>query len=163
MSVAASVDSDAQLARLLQIGMVLEEVVEVRAHRHYQTLPAAERDEAIEDMLESARTESAEHRRRLESLVDALDAEGVPIDEIEDLVLAEYANSEPTDFDGVLYDQLNGEETAYKFYDDLVAAVEASDAHFGVDREELLATLRELREDEAAGAEEVAELMEART
>ncbi|MFB6142256.1 MAG: ferritin-like domain-containing protein [Halorientalis sp.] len=160
MSRAASVDSDAQLARLLQIGAVLEEVVEARAHRHYRTLPAEERDEEIEALLAEAAEESAEHRETLESLVRDLDAEGIPVDQIESLVSEHY--SSPGDFDGVLYDQLNGEETAYKFYDDLVGAIEASDAEFGVDREELLATLRAIREAEAAGVEEIATLMEDR-
>ncbi len=161
-TVAARVDSDDQLARLLQIGIVLEEVVEARAHRHYQSLPAEERDEAIEELLSEASTESAEHRRRLESLVDELDADSIPFEEIKELVAGSYGQTGPEDFDGVLYDQLHGEETAYKFYDDLIEAVEASDAAFGVDRESVLATLREIRHAEAEGVEEVAKLMEAR-
>ncbi|MFC7200132.1 ferritin-like domain-containing protein [Halospeciosus flavus] len=161
MKSAARVESDEQLARLLQIGVVLEEVVEVRAYQHYQRLPEDERDERIEDLLEDAREESAKHRRRLEALIDELDAESVPFEDIEAIVEAQYAR-DGTDFDSVLYDQLNGEETAYKFYDDLVEAVEASDADFGVDREELLDTLRDIREAEAEGVEEIAELMEER-
>lgn len=158
----ASVESDAQLARLLQIGVVLEEVVEVRAHRNYQRLPAAERDEVIEELLSEAREESAAHRHRLEALIDELDAESVDVSTIEALVGEKYAQDGPEGFDDVLYDQLNGEETAYKFYDDLIDAIEASDTDFAVDRDELLDTLRDIREDEAAGVEEVAELMEDR-
>jgi rubrerythrin len=162
VSVAHRVSTDHQLARLLQIGVVLEEVVEVRAARHYETLSPEERDAEIEALLEEAREESAEHRERLEALIDQLDAEAVPLDEVEALVESTYAQTGPEDFDGVLYDQLHGEETAYKFYDDLVEAIEASDASFGLDREELLATLRSIREEEAAGVEEVTEIMEAR-
>ncbi|MFC7045127.1 ferritin-like domain-containing protein [Halobacteriaceae archaeon GCM10025711] len=163
MSSAARVTSDAQLARLLQIGVVLEEVVEARAYQHYQRLPAEERDDAIEELLDDARSESADHRHRLESLIDDLDAESVPYEEVQSLVGAQYAQTSPDDFDGVLYDQLNGEETAYKFYDDLVEAIEDSDAEFGVDREELLATLTGIREEEAEGVEEVTRLMEEHT
>lgn len=159
MSVAARVDSDDQLARLLQIGIVLEEVVEARAYQHYQTLPEVERDAAIEGLLAEAREESAEHRRRLEALIDDLDAESVPFEEVEALVSEQYARNHPTDFDGVLYDQLNGEETAYKFYDDLLTAIEESEATFGVDREQLMTTLAEIREAEARGVEAVARLM----
>ena len=161
MTVNDRVSTDNQLARLLQIGIVLEEVVEVRAARNYDTLSPDERDEQIEELLAEAREESAEHRERLESLIDALDAEAVPIDEVETLVEARYAQTGPEDFDGVLYDQLHGEETAYKFYDDLIAAIEASDAQFGLDREELLATLKAIREEEADGVEEVTAVMEA--
>ena len=156
------VSTDHQLARLLQIGVVLEEVVEVRAARHYETLSPEERDEAIEELLEEAREESADHRERLEALIDRLDAEAVPLEEVEALVEATYAQTGPEDFDGVLYDQLHGEETAYKFYDDLVEAIEASDATFGLDREELLDTLKAIREEEAEGVEEVTAIMEAR-
>lgn len=162
MSVAHRVSTDTQLARLLQIGVVLEEVVEVRAARHYETLSPDERDADVEALLEGAREESADHRQRLEALIDELDAEAVPTEEIETLVEGQYAATGPEDFDGVLYDQLHGEETAYKFYDDLIEAVEASDAEFGLDRDRLLATLTEIREEEAEGVEEVTAVMEAR-
>ena len=163
MTLAPRVDSDDQLARLLQIAIVLEEVVEARAYQHYRTLPEEDRDAAIEDLLAEAREESAEHRARLETLVDELDAESVPFEEIRELVVEGYARTRPEDFDGVLYDQLNGEETAYKFYDDLVEAVEKSDSTFGIDRERLLDTLTEIRTAEAEGVEEVADLMEQRS
>jgi len=161
-SVAARVDSDDQLARLLQIGIVLEEVVEARAYQHYQRLPADERDERIEGLLADAREESHQHRERLEDLVDELDAESIPFDDIQALVNAQYAQTRPDDFDGVLYDQLNGEETAYKFYDDLIDAIESSDAEFSVPRDSLLGVLKEIRQAEAEGVEEVANLMEDR-
>jgi len=162
MTVNDRVSTDNQLTRLLQIGVVLEEVVEVRAARHYETLSPDERDEDIEALLEESREESAEHRQRLEALIDELDAEAVPLEEVEALVEATYAQTGPEDFDGVLYDQLHGEETAYKFYDDLIEAIEASDADFGLDREQLLATLKAIREEEAEGVEEVTAVMEAR-
>ena len=162
MTVNDRVSTGNQLTRLLQIGVVLEEVVEVRAARHYETLSPDERDEDIEALLEESREESAEHRQHLEALIDELDAEAVPLDEVEALVEATYAQTGPEDFDGVLYDQLHGEETAYKFYDDLIEAIEASDADFGLDREQLLATLKAIREEEAEGVEEVTAVMEAR-
>ncbi|MCY4730055.1 ferritin-like domain-containing protein [Natronomonas gomsonensis] len=161
MSLTYPVASDHQLARLLQIGMVLEEVVEARAHKHYETLDDAELDPDIVSLLEHAAEESAEHRKRLETLVDELDADPVAYDEIEQLVAARYESD--TDFDGVLYDQLCNEETAYKFYDDLIEAIESSDVQFTVDRERLLETLRSIREEEKEGVEEVTELMETRT
>ena len=161
MSIAARVETRDQLARLLQIGIVLEEVVEARAYEHYQRLPDGERDERIEALLEEVREESAAHREHLEALADRVNG-GAPAVDVSDLVHERYARTGPEDFDGVLYDQLNGEETAYKFYDDLIEAVEASDVPLGVDRDELLSTLREIRAEEAAGVEEVAALMESR-
>ncbi|MFC6723797.1 ferritin family protein [Halobium palmae] len=165
MSVGHRVNSDHQLARLLQIGVVLEEVVEARAYHNYQSLADDERklDPEIEALLEDAAEESAEHRERLEAVISELDAESIPFEEIETLVEAKYGQTKPEDFDGVLYDQLCNEETAYKFYDDLIAGIEASDAEFSVDREGLLAVLREIREEEADGVEEVTEIMETRT
>ena len=160
MSLSYPVASDHQLARLLQIGMVLEEVVEARAYEHHEALDDAVLDEEIVELLEEAAEESAEHRERLEALVGELDADPVAYEEIEELVAARYESD--TDFDGVLYDQLCNEETAYKFYDDLVAAIEGSDVRFSVDRDRLLRTLREIRAEEAEGAEEVTRLMEDR-
>jgi len=146
----------------LQIGIVLEEVVEARAYEHYRHLPDDERDDRIDDLLANAREESAEHRERLASLVDHLSVVDADVD-VTDVVHDHYARTDSADFDGVLYDQLNGEETAYKFYDDLIDAIEGSDAAFGVNRTELLATLRDIRAAEAAGVEAVAGLMEDRT
>ena len=161
MSLSYPVASDHQLARLLQIGMVLEEVVEARAHKHHETLDEEELGDEIVSLLGEAAEESAEHRRRLEELVGELDADPVAYGEIEKLVAARYESD--TDFDGVLYDQLCNEETAYKFYDDLITAIEGSDVRFTIGRERLLSVLRAIREEEAEGVEEVTELMEDET
>ena len=157
MSLQAPIASDHQLARLLQIGVVLEEVVEARSQKHARASDEP-LDPAVAELLDHAASESAEHRQRLEGLVEDLNADTVPFDEIETLVEAQYETDE--DFDGILYDQLCNEETAYKFYDDLIEAIETSDVSFSIDRERLLTVLREIREEEAAGAEEVTELME---
>ena len=161
MSIGRAVASDHQLARLLQIGVVLEEVVEARASRNAGSIDDANGDNAVRSLLTDAAAESARHRDRLEGLIEDLDAESVAYEEIEALVEANH--SPPEDFDDVLYDQLWGEETAYKFYDDLIEAIEASDAHFTVDHDRLLTALREIRADEEAGVEEVTERMERRT
>ena len=158
MSLQSPVSGDHQLARLLQIGIVLEEVVEARAAKH--AAEAEDIDEELRAFLREAAAESEGHRERLESLVEKLEAETIPFDEIQALVEQQYEADQ--DFDGVLYDQLCNEETAYKFYDDLIEAVEASDASFSVDRAHLLAVLREIREEEAEGVEEVTKLMEER-
>ena len=163
MSLGQRVSSDHQLARLLQIGIVLEEVVESRAAHHIESLPEAERqqvDAEVRALLEEATAESAEHRERLEALVDELEAETVSYEEINALVDARYGP--PEDTDGVLYDQLCNEETAYKFYDDLIAAIEASETDFSIDRERVLETLYSIREEEKEGAEDVTKIMERR-
>jgi rubrerythrin len=143
---------------------VLEEVVEARAYHNYQSLADEDRklDPEIEALLEGAAEESADHRERLETVIDELDAESIPFEDIETLVEAKYGQTKPEDFDGVLYDQLCNEETAYKFYDDLIDAIEASDAEFSVDRDHLVRVLTEIREEEAAGVEEVTQIMETR-
>ena len=166
MSVGERITSNRKLARLLQIGVVLEEVVEVRAAKHFESLSPDEQaamDPAIQELLAEAREESAEHRERLESLVDRLDAETIPIEEIQTLVEAQYAQTQPEDFDDILYDQLHGEESAYKFYDDLITAIEESETDFSVDREQVVSTLAAIRTEEEEGVREVTELMENRT
>ena len=165
MSVGERITTDRKLARLLQIGVVLEEVVEARAAKHFETLSPDERaamDPAIQDLLAEAREESAEHRGRLEDLIDDLDAETVPFEEVQTLVEGQYARTGPEDFDDILYDQFHGEESAYKFYDDLVTAIEEGDATFSVDREQVISTLAAIRDEEEAGVREVTELMEER-
>jgi rubrerythrin len=158
MSLQSPVGSDHQLARLLQIGVVLEEVVEARAAKH-----AAESEditEEVREFLKEAAEESADHRERVQGLVEQLDAETIGFDEIQTLVEQQYEADQ--DFDGVLYDQLCNEETAYKFYDDLIEAIETSDAEFSIDRDRLLSVLTAIRDEEAEGVEEVTKLMESR-
>ncbi len=159
MSVTRTVGSDHQLARLLQIGMVLEEVVEARAYKHAQSTDIDLEDDVLE-LLEEAAEESADHRSRLEALIDELEAEPVAFEKIEPLVEAQYGKTKPDDFDGVLYDQLCNEETAYKFYDDVIGAIAASETSFSIDRAELVSVLESIREEEREGVEEVTELME---
>ena len=155
MSVGDSLKSDHQLARLLQIGIVLEEVVEARASKHLDTVSG---DAAVANYMQAAVEESARHRNQLEDLIAELDAETVPFEEIEQLVEVTYEAD--SDFDDVLYDQLCNEETTYKFYEDLIAAIEASDTAFSVSRDRLLSVLEAIREEEAEGVEAVAQLME---
>jgi rubrerythrin len=143
--------------------VVLEEVFEARAEQHYQDLSAPEREEIGEeviDLLTEARAESADHRRRLEALIDELDAETIRFDQIQGLVAEQYGETKPDDFDGLLYDQLHSEESAYKFYDDLIEGLENSTAEFGISRERLLETLTAIREEEKAGVERVTQLMQ---
>ena len=156
MSLSHRIASDGQLVRLLQIGVVLEEVVEARAYEHANTL--SDLDSATESLLEHAAEESAEHRERLTALIDDLEADSVPFDRIQALVADRYEADD--EFDDVLYDQLCSEETAYKFYDDLIDAIESSDVRFSVDRERLLDVLSEIRAEEAEGVEDVTRLME---
>ena len=183
MSLGQTVASDRQLARLLQIGVVLEEMVEASAHHHVRKRDA-ELDESVAALLEEAATESARHRERLEALITELDADSVAYEEIQTLVDAQYAADD--EFDDVLYDQLCNEETAYKFYDDLLGALGESDGPspdettdatltddtadaaftdetaFSIDRDRLVATLREIRAEEADGVETVTDMMEQR-
>jgi rubrerythrin len=159
MSVQTPVGSDHQLTRLLQIGVVLEEVVEARAAKHAGE--SAGVDEHVRTFMEEAAAESADHRDRLEALIADLQADTIPFEEIQALVEEQYEAD--GDFDGVLYDQLCNEETAYKFYDDLIGAIEASDASFTIDRRRLIDELAAIREEEAEGVEAVTELMEDRT
>ena len=160
MSLARPVGSDHQLARLLQIGIVLEEVVEARAAKHVD-VSDADLDPEVRAFLNEAVEESADHRARLETLLAELDADTVAFEEIEPLVAERYEADD--DFDGVLYDQLCNEETAYKFDEDVLAAIENSEVQFPVDREYLRSVLEAIKAEEKAGVERVTELMEERT
>lgn len=164
MSVTQSIDSVHQFARLIQIGVVLEELVEARAYEHYRSLAeeAGEVDEEIEELLLEAREESGEHRERLEALIDDLEAESIPYGRIETLVREKYGKSKPEDVEAVLHDQLTSEQTAYNFYDGVVDAIESGEATFGIERDRLLSTLRDIRAEEAEGAEEVNEVLSGR-
>jgi rubrerythrin len=164
VSVGRAVESDERLARVLQVGVVLEELVEARAYEHYRSLAeeAGGVDADIEELLLEAREESGEHRERLERLIDDLNAESVPFAEIEALVQEKYGRSKPESIEAVLTDQRASEETAFNYYDGVIDAIESSETDYGLDRERLLSTLRDIRAEEAEGAEEVQEVIDAR-
>ena len=160
------ITSETQLVRLLQIGMVLEEVFEARAEQHLEAFGdetpksnGGDGSDEIRRLLEDAVDEAADHRGRLEELIEALDADTVDYDRIESLVADGYGATKPDSFDDVLFDQLHSEESAYKYYDDLIGNVEDADADFGVSRGALLATLRDIREEEATSVERITDLM----
>ncbi|WP_135661519.1 ferritin-like domain-containing protein [Halorhabdus rudnickae] len=159
MSVREPIGSLHQLARLLQIGVVLEEVVEARASKHRQT--DEQLDPALDALLEDAIQQARTHRRRLESVIEDIEAESVAYEDIEPLVEAQYQADQ--DFDDIIYDQLCNAETAYKFFDDLLEALETTDATFSVDGDRLRSIVLELRDAEAAGVESVTDLMEAQS
>ncbi len=160
MSLRQRVASDEQLARLLQIGMVLEEVNEARARRHLEAIE--DRDEEVVALFAEASEESATHRNELKTLLEALDTESMTAAEIDALVEDHYAASRPDSFDDILYDQLCSEETAYKFYEDLINAIDNSDAEFSIGRDRVLEQLNGIRAQEKAGAQAVLDVMEDR-
>lgn len=159
MSLSRHVSSDHQLARLLQIGIVLEEVNEERARRHLASL---EGDDDLRALLRAATDQSAAHRDRLEALLTQLDADAVPSTAVRDLVDEHYAGTRPENFDDILYDQLCSEESAYKFYDDLIDAIESGNATYSINREAVLAELAAIRSEEEDGTRKIIELLEDR-
>ncbi|WP_181686483.1 ferritin-like domain-containing protein [Halorhabdus salina] len=158
MSLREPIASDHQLARLLQIGVVLQEVIEARSSKHIESNDGLEGE--LHALLEDAIDQANTHRRRLETLIDDLDANSVAYEDIEPLVEAQYQADQ--DFDDIVYDQLCNAETAYKFFDDLLDALAESEASVGIDSDELEQTLGDLRGAEARGVEAVTDVMEER-
>jgi rubrerythrin len=162
MNIEVRCASEDQLVRLLQVGVVLEEVFEARAGQHSKHFIAANdriTDDEVSDILTEAKEESAEHRYRLESLIDELDANTVPFEQIQTLVAEKYGETKPNRFNGLLHDQYHSEKSAYNFYDNLIRSIENSDTEFSVSRERVLETLRTIRREEKEGADRVKELI----
>ncbi|QGN06878.1 ferritin-like domain-containing protein [Halorhabdus sp. CBA1104] len=158
MSLREPIASDHQLARLLQIGVVLQEVIEARSSKHIESND--DLDGELHGLLEDAIEQANAHRQRLETLIGDLDADSVAYEDIEPLVEAQYQADQ--DFDDIVYDQLCNAETAYKFFDDLLDALAESEATVGIDSDDLGRTLEDLREAEARGVEAVTDVMEER-
>jgi hypothetical protein len=153
--------NESELVRLLQTGYVLEGIVEGRSDYH-QRLPVIDstRMGAVWELLEEAHVESREHRNRLRELIDALDASCLSPDVIEGLVEAQYDRETVGSVDDVLQDQLLGELSAYKFYDELLAAITGSDTSFGINHDELVTVLEEIRAEELEGVDETLSVMD---
>lgn len=115
---------------------------------------------AVWDLLEEARVESREHRNRLQELIDSFDVSCIAPEVIERLVETRYDRETVESVDDILRDQLLGELSAYKFYDELLAAIAESDTSFGVDRDELTTVLEDIRAEELEGVDETLSVMD---
>jgi hypothetical protein len=153
--------SEAELVRLLQIGYVLEGIVEGRSDYH-QRLPVIDSTHmgAVWELLEEAHIESREHRNRLQHLIDSLNASCISPEVIEGLVETRYDRETVESVDDVLHDQLLGELSAYTFYDELLTTIAESDTAFSVDHDELVTVLEEIRAEEREGVDETIAVME---
>lgn len=148
-----AVPSEDDLARLLQIGVVIEEYAEEKSAR----LLSDEVDDAkVRETLEEALDESDEHRRRLLSLVRDI---GEDVDEsrveerVRDAVEAKVPS--PAGSDEALRQQLQSERLAGEYYDSLIRACRASDSIDEETLEDVVETLEEIRDDEFEDAEKI--------
>jgi hypothetical protein len=148
-----AVPSEDDLARLLQIGVVIEEYAEEKSAR---LLSDEVRDEAVRETLDEALTESDEHRRRLLSLVREI---GEDVDEgrIERLVREAVESNVPSpeDSDEALRHQLKSERLAGSYYDSLIEACRASTRMDDETVGRVVETLEEIRDDEYEDAEKI--------
>ncbi len=151
---AQGVPDGAALARLLQVGVVIEEYAEEKSAR----LLADSVDDDVRDTLLESLEESTEHRDRLVELVSRVGADVDP-ETVEERVrdAVEASVEEPADEVEALERQLESELMAYEFYDDVLTAIDDSD--FGcMDRDtvdEVTSTLSEIRDDELEDAREI--------
>jgi rubrerythrin len=148
-----AVPSEDDLARLLQIGVVIEEYAEEKSAR---LLSDSVEDDDVRAMLGDALEESDEHRRRLLSLVREV-GEDVDEQRIERLV-REAVESEvpsPQDADDALRHQLRSERLAGSYYDSLIRACRASESIEDKTIETVVGTLSEIRDDEHEDAEKI--------
>ncbi|AWB27864.1 rubrerythrin [Halococcoides cellulosivorans] len=153
MSVTQSIDSVHQFARLIQIGVVLEELVETRARAQTGAV-----EEPIRSHLEAAAATAAEHRTRLLGVLDAIDADHGPAEELQTLVQHRYEADQ--EFDHVLYEHLCNVETAYKFYEDLSEALDASTVALSVEGEAIPDRIAHLMADERRTVEATTDLLD---
>lgn len=148
-----AVPSEDDLARLLQIGVVIEEYAEEKSAR---LLSESVDDEGVREMLGESLEESDEHRRRILDVVRRMGAE-MDEEHVENLVRdAVEANvDEPANPDEALRQQLGSERLAYSYYDSLIEACRASDSIDDETMAEVLDTLEDIREDEREDAEKI--------
>lgn len=155
-----AVPSEEDLARLLQIGVVIEEYAEEKSAR---LLTEEICDDEVRGMLDEALEESDEHRNRILELVRGV-GEDVDEDRVESLVrdTVEAKVGGTEDSEEALRHQLNSERLAYSYYDSLIEACRASDSIDDVVLKDVLETLEEIREDELEDAEKIETILKER-
>lgn len=155
-----AVPSEEDLARLLQIGVVIEEYAEEKSAR---LLTEEIGDDEVRGMLDEALEESDEHRNRLLGLLRGV-GEDVDEDRVENLVrdTVEAKVGELNDSDEALRHQLESERLAYSYYDSLIEACRASDSIDDAVLGDVLETLEEIREEELEDAEKIETILKER-
>jgi rubrerythrin len=148
-----AVPTEDDLARLLQIGVVIEEYAEEKSAR---LLTDSVDDGDVRETLDEALAESDEHRRRLLSLVREI-GEDVDEERVESLVreAVETTVPSPADSDEALRHQLESERLAGSYYDSLIEACRASGSIDDETVGRVVETLEEIRDDEYEDAEKI--------
>jgi hypothetical protein len=159
MSLKSPQKSDQQIIRLLQIGIVLEEIIEARAAERAPR--AADVDEQGRALLEESASEAARHGERIERAVERLDANRTSLDDVATLVADQYEADR--DFENPLYELLCNAETAFKHYDDLVTTIDGLHADAAGGPERLRPVLEDLRREKAQRVRQITELMDTQT
>jgi len=148
--------TDERLARLIQVGFVLEAIVEERSDRHRHAL-ARDRPGAdlVRHLLAEAHEESTCHREQLASLLGALGADAPSAETLSTLAETD-SGSVPASTEAALYDQLWSELAAYRFYDAVhERLVVAESLDLSVPPPAVAAVVEELRLEERQGVYEV--------
>jgi len=139
------------LARLLQMGVVVEEYAEEKSAR---LLGESVEDDEVRAELQDPLNESGEHRDILAELVQEVGAD-IDKERVERLVreAVEAEVDEPKDGEKALRQQLETERLAYSFYDNLIEACRAS--KWADEYEDILSVLSDIRRDELEDANEI--------
>ncbi|MDQ2052521.1 hypothetical protein RBH26_18830 [Natronolimnohabitans sp. A-GB9] len=150
-SKAAITDDD--IIRLLQIGYVLEGIVEARSDRH-TTNEVFDRT-ITRRLLADARDESRQHRRQIGALLESLGAECSSSQQIEKRIKSHYCPAEIDDRCDILQDQFYSELSAYRFYDAVLNEIQANATALSIDIDNVVTVLEEIRAEELEGVFEV--------
>lgn len=151
------------LIRFLQIGMVLEEIIEARSYQHQNIISNVDGELAspIDELLEEAHNESVEHRTRLEQFIRDLDSDHSQPEEVRTLVNERYSRSEPENAKDILFDQLHGERSAHRYYSMVLNILEENEIEedIDIDFEELISTIEQIKNEEAQGVRETIHIL----
>ncbi len=148
------------LVRLLQIGVVIEEYAEEKSAF---ILGLSVEDEDTKEMLMESLEESETHRDRLIELIERLDSGDTDRERIEQVVSSAIEDkiTPPYSREDALKQQLKSESLARDFYDSLIDGIVNSGDNLDIENlDEILDTLRDIREDEAEDAEKLEKELE---
>lgn len=161
MSDGASV-MDEHIVRLLQVGYVLEAIVEGRSGQHRNSLPTGPSGTHLaQSLLAEVNEESRRHREQLTSILESLNAEPPCAETVSGLVKTNYEFTHATT-GAILYDQLCSELSAFRYYDGVHEWLidERARLDLPVPPAVVLATVEDIRQEEREGFHDVLDAIE---
>jgi len=154
--------TDERIARFLQVGYVLEAIVEGRCSEHHDHLPMDQPSTSLtRNLLAEAQSESRRHREQIASILEELNKKSPPLETVSTRIETNYERTYDK-IEAVLYDQLCSEFSAFQYYDSVHEWLvkDRSCLDLSISPDKVITIVKDIRQEEQEGVYDVLDAIE---